>query len=161
MYKINIVCVGKLKEKFFIDAQQEYQKRLNRFCSLNIVELNENMLNEEPNESQIEKSLDIEFVKIEPHLKGFVWVCDSLGKQLNSVEFSKELNQKLDESGVVTFVVGSSYGLSKKIKDKYDKISFSKLTFPHHLMRVFLLEQIYRSFCIKNKITYHKWFFCF
>lgn len=156
MYKVNIVCVGKLKENFFIDAQNEYKKRLSRFCNLNIVELTENSIDDNASEFAIEKSLDEEYLKIEPYLKGFVCVCDSKGKQLTSVEFSKALIKRLDENGVVTFVIGSSYGLSKKIKEKFSCVSFSLLTFPHHLMRVFLLEQIYRSFCIQNNITYHK-----
>lgn len=156
MYKVNIVCVGKLKENFFIDAQNEYKKRLSRFCNLSIVELTENSIDDNASEFAIEKSLDEEYLKIEPHLKGFVYVCDSKGKQLTSVEFSKALTKRLDENGVVTFVIGSSYGLSKKIKEKFSCVSFSLLTFPHHLMRVFLLEQIYRSFCIQNNITYHK-----
>ena len=156
MYKINIVCVGKLKEQFYIEAQNEYLKRLKKFCEINITEITENVLGENPSVLSIEKSLEVEFSKIEPHLKGFVWVLDCLGKTYSSVEFSNKLIKNLDDNGTITFVVGSSYGLSKKIKQKFQTISFSTLTFPHHLMRVFLLEQIYRGFCIKNNITYHK-----
>ena len=156
MYKINIVCVGKLKEIFFVDAQNEYVKRLNRFCELNILEIGEKALVDNASDKQIEKSLDQEYLKIEPHLKGFVWVCDSLGTSFTSEQFSLKLIKNLDENGIITFVIGGSNGLSRKIKEKYEKISFSKLTFPHHLMRIFLLEQVYRGFCIKNNITYHK-----
>ena len=156
MYKVNVVCVGKLKESFYFLAQEEYKKRISKFCELNIVELSENALDEKASESAIEKSLEKEAIKIEPHLKGFVWVCDSFGRQYDSVEFSKKLISNLDEKGTVTFVIGSSYGLSKKFKERYEKISFSKLTFPHHLIRVFLLEQVFRAFTIKNNITYHK-----
>ena len=156
MYKINIVCVGKLKENFFVNAQNEYVKRLNRFCELNILEIGEKALVDNASDKQIEKSLDQEYLKIEPHLKGFVWVCDSLGTSFTSEQFSLKLIKNLDENGIITFVIGGSNGLSRKIKEKYEKISFSKLTFPHHLMRIFLLEQVYRGFCIKNNITYHK-----
>lgn len=156
MYKINIVCVGKLKESFYSLAQEEYRKRIGKFCELNIIELTENALDDKASLNAIEKSLEKEALKIEEYLKGFVWVCDSNGLQLDSVQFSNKLIKNLDENGVLTFVIGSSYGLSKKLKEKFEKISFSKLTFPHHLIRIFLLEQIFRAFTIKNNITYHK-----
>lgn len=156
MYKVNIVCVGKLKEKFFIDAQNEYTKRLKRFCDLNIIEITENALEDNASEKLIEKSLDQECLKIIPHLKGCVLVLDSLGASFNSKQFSLNLIKNLNENGLITFVIGGSYGLSEKLKNKYNRISFSKLTFPHHLMRIFLLEQVYRGFCINSNITYHK-----
>ncbi len=156
MYKINIICVGSLKEKHFISAQNEYIKRLSRFCSINIVELQEQPLPQNPTQNEIKIALDKEYLQILPLLKGKVLVCDFRGKQFSSEEFSKDLIKYFDTSNIVTFVIGSSYGLSQKIKENNTLISFSKMTFPHHLMRIFLEEQIYRAFCINNNIAYHK-----
>ena len=108
-----------------------------------------------PSKAQIEKALDTEYQKILPHLKGNVVVCDLNGKQFTSEAVSDFVFKNFDTADTLTFVIGSSYGLSNKIKNN-KLISFSLLTFPHHLMRVFVLEQIYRAFCIKNNITYHK-----
>lgn len=155
MYKINIVCVGKLKEAFYDASVNEYKKRLQKFCELNIIELNEEQLPSNPSKAQIEKALDLEYQKILPNLKGNVVVCDLNGKQFTSEGFSDFVFKNFDTADTLTFVIGSSYGLSNKIKSN-KLVSFSLLTFPHHLMRVFVLEQIYRAFCIKNNITYHK-----
>lgn len=156
MYKINIVCVGKLKEEFFLQAQNEYLKRLQKFCEVKIVELQENFLPQNPSENQIINALDKEYEQIKPYLKGAILVCDLKGKQFDSVNFSKEIFENFNNFDQITFVIGSSYGLSKKIKENNKLVCFSNFTFPHHLMRVILLEQIYRAFCIKNNITYHK-----
>ena len=156
MYKVNIVCVGKLKEKHFLSAQDEYLKRLSRFCDIKVVELNECLLPQNPSPAQIENALDKEYLQIQPNLKGKVFVCDSRGTQYDSVAFSEILIKSFENYDTATFVIGSSYGLSEKIKKGNSLISFSKMTFPHHLMRVFLEEQIYRAFGIKNNITYHK-----
>ena len=156
MYKINIVCVGKLKEKFYLEAQNEYLKRLQRFCEISITEIPEVLLPNNPNQNDITKALDKEYNSILPNLKGFIYVCDPRGKQLDSVEFSNKIIKEFNSFDTITFVIGSSYGLSEKIKGNNNLISFSKMTFPHHLMRVILFEQLYRAFCIKNNITYHK-----
>lgn len=156
VYKINIVCVGKLKEKFFISAQEEYLKRLSRFCEIKVTELNEFLLPQDPSQTQIENALDKEYNQMQQYLKGKVFVCDSRGSQYISEDFSSLIFKSFENFDTITFVIGSSYGLSKKIKEGNSLISFSKMTFPHHLMRVFLQEQIYRAFCIKNNITYHK-----
>ena len=155
MYKINVVCVGKLKETYFEQAIKEYQKRLQKFFEFKVVELSEEALPSNPSRAQIEKALDVEYQKILPNLKGNIVVCDPKGKQYTSEAFSDFIFKNFDSSDTITFVIGSSYGLSQKIKSN-KLISFSLLTFPHHLMRVFVLEQIYRAFCIKNNITYHK-----
>lgn len=155
MYKINIVCTGTLKEKHFLSAQNEYLKRLSRFCSISIIELQEYLLPQNPNATEITNALDKEYQQMLPYLKGKIFVCDLNGEQLTSEEFSKKLIKSFDTNTIVTFVIGSSYGLSSKIKNN-TLISFSKLTFPHHLMRIFLEEQIYRAFCINNNISYHK-----
>lgn len=156
MYKVNIICVGKLKEKFFLSAQEEYLKRLKRFCDFKVTELNEFLLPQDPSQAQISNALDKEYLQIEPLLKGKVFVCDSRGSQYDSVSFSSTIFKAFENFDTITFVIGSSYGLSEKIKKDNSLISFSKMTFPHHLMRVFLEEQVYRAFCIKNNITYHK-----
>ena len=156
MYKINVVCVGKLKEKYFFEAQNEYLKRLKKFCKLEIIELEESYLPQNPSKNEVILALDKEYEKLTPYLKGQVVVCDLKGKTYDSVQFSKELLKTFDVVDTLTFVIGSSYGLSEKIKKNNKMISFSMMTFPHHLMRVFLLEQIYRAFCIANNITYHK-----
>lgn len=156
MYKINIVCVGKLKEKYFLSAQEEYLKRLQKFCTFKVIELNECLLPQYPSQTNINLALDKEYEQIKPYLKGKIFVCDSRGEQYDSVQFSDKLIKAFDASDTVTFVIGSSYGLSEEIKKNNSLISFSKMTFPHHMMRVFLEEQIYRAFCIKNNITYHK-----
>lgn len=155
MYKLNIVCVGSLKENYLLSAQNEYVKRLSRFCTLTINELTEQPLPQNPTENEIKNALDKEYNQILPLLKGKVLVCDPNGKQYTSEEFSKFLIKNFDTTNQVTFVIGSSYGLSNKIKTN-TLISFSKLTFPHHLMRIFLEEQIYRAFCINNNVAYHK-----
>lgn len=156
MYKINIVCVGKLKEKYFLSAQEEYIKRLQKFCSFKVVELNECLLPQSPSQVNIDNALLKEYEQIKPFLKGKIFVCDSRGEQYDSVQFSNVLIKSFDNNNAVTFVIGSSYGLCEEIKKQNSLISFSKMTFPHHMMRVFLEEQIYRAFCIKNNITYHK-----
>ena len=155
MYKINIVCVGKLKEKYLFDAQNEYSKRLKKFCKLDLIELDDTPLPQNPSKNEVNLALDREYEKILSNLKGQVFVCDPSGKALDSVAFSKEMIKAYDTADTITFVIGSSYGLSQKIKTN-KMISFSMMTFPHHLMRIFLLEQIYRGFCIANNITYHK-----
>ena len=155
MYKINVVCVGKLKEKYLFDAQNEYLKRLRKFCKLDIVELDEVYLPQNPSKNEVNLALDKEYEKLTQYLKGQIFVCDAKGMAYDSVAFSKEIFKTFDNVDTVTFVIGSSYGLSEKIK-KNKMVSFSAMTFPHHLMRIFLLEQIYRAFCIANNITYHK-----
>ncbi len=155
MYKINIVCVGSLKEKYFISAQSEYLKRLSRFCEINLVELPEFKLPASPTLSQIEQALDKEYEQILLYLKGKVIILAVEGKMLDSNEFERELFKNFNTCGVITFVIGSSYGISSKLKNNY-LISLSKMTFPHHLARIMLEEQIYRAFTIHNNITYHK-----
>ena len=156
MHKINIVCFGSLKEKFYKDAQDEYLKRLKKFCQINLIELQEHKLSQNPSRQEIEKSLDNEYAQILPFLKGKVIVLAVEGKQESSEDFCKQMFNFLDNFSIITFVIGSSYGLSQKIKKDNYLISFSLMTLPHHLIRIMLEEQIYRAFTIKNNITYHK-----
>lgn len=156
MYKINIVCVGNLKEKFYYASQSEYLKRLSKFCEINVFEVDENKLPQNPSISQIEMSLDKEYKVLLPYLKGKVIVCAIEGKEYTSEDFAKQIFKLFDECDTLTFVIGSSYGLCKKIKENNMLVSFSKMTFPHHLMRILLEEQIYRAFTIRNGNSYHK-----
>lgn len=156
MFKLNIVCTGTLKEKYFISAQEEYLKRLQKFCEVKIVEFAEEKLPQNPSASEIEKALDKEYEKYLPVLKGKVIVCAVEGKEYSSEDFSQLLKKQLDEAGVVTFLIGSSHGLSNKAKTGATLVSFSKMTLPHHLARIVLEEQVYRAFSILNGSSYHK-----
>lgn len=156
MIKINLICVGTIKEKFFTDAIKEYEKRLSSFCKFSILELKEiNYFN--PIQSEIEKIKNDEGKKILSKLGKFNVLLDLNGKELTSEELSDFILKKQNDTSEITFIIGGSYGVSEEVKQKVDfKLSFSKLTFPHQLMRVIFLEQIYRSFTIINNKGYHK-----
>ena len=152
MIKVNILCVGNLKDKFFIEACGEYLKRLSRFCVCNVKELKEHT-----DINNLEQIKMLEGNEIIKNLKGFVILLDVNGKKYSSEEFAGQINKISLTNGEITFVVGGSYGVSENVKNKADlKISFSNMTFPHRLFRVMLLEQIYRAFAILNNINYHK-----
>lgn len=156
--KINIVAIGKIKENYLKDALAEYAKRLSKFCNLNIIELSESIAKVE-NEVNIIKVKDEEGKKILAKLNNeYVIVLDIEGKELSTIEFCSKIKElKLNGISEITFVIGSSYGLSDEVKNRADlRLSFSKLTFPHQLFRVMLLEQIYRIFKIENNEPYHK-----
>ena len=157
MIKINIVTVGNLKEKYLIECVKEYEKRIGRFCNLNIIEIEEEKLPKNFSEADISKCLVRESIKIEKYLNGFVVVLDIKGKSLSSTEFASKIEEISLNFNAITFVIGSSYGISENIKDRSNmSLSFSKMTFPHQLFRVMLLEQVYRAFTINNNILYHK-----
>lgn len=152
MLKINLVCVGNLKDKFFVDACGEYSKRLSRFCDLKIVELKEYT-----NLNSTQQIKDVEGQEILNHLKGYVVLCDVKGTLISSENLAEKFETISSAYSEITFVVGGSYGVSEAVKQKAnEKISMSKMTFPHRLFRVMLLEQIYRAFTINNNIAYHK-----
>lgn len=157
--KITILCVGKIKEKFYVDAIAEYSKRLSRYCDLTITEVMDEKTKEQASDNEIEIVKVKEGEKLEKHIKDGYVICLAIeGKQMDSVELSDKIKQ-LGVSGQshIYFIIGGSLGLSKKILDRADyKLSFSKMTFPHQLMRVILLEQIYRSYRIMNNEPYHK-----
>ncbi len=160
MQKITILCVGKLKEKFYLDATVEYAKRLSRYCKLDILELPESRLPEEPSPAQIQQALDAEAAAITAKLpKGGTLVALCIeGTPCSSEEMSRKM-QQLAVSGKtqLTFLIGGSVGLSESLKRRADwKLSMSPMTFPHHLARVMLLEQIYRAFQIRQGTKYHK-----
>lgn len=152
MLKINLICVGNLKDKFFIDSANEYIKRLSRFCCLKVIELKEFT-----KEDSIDKTKDLEGEQILKEVKGHFILLDVLGKQHSSTEFANLIQSIEQTSSEISFVIGGSYGVSDKVKQKANQsISLSKMTFPHRLFRVMLLEQIYRAFTINNNISYHK-----
>lgn len=156
--KVNIIAVGTIKEKYLKEAIVEYRKRLSKFFSLNIIEIDETVAKIE-NESNIRKTIEDEARKISDKLKNeYVVALDIDGKEYSTIELSNEIkNVMIKGHSEISFVIGGSYGLSETIKKRADlRISFSKLTFPHQLFRVILMEQIYRVFKIINNEPYHK-----
>lgn len=160
MMNIQIVCVGKLKEKFYLDAAAEYVKRLGAYCKLQITELPEERLPKDPSDAQVEGALAKEaeaiFAKIPPR-SSLIALC--VEGRLQSSEDLARLMSTWSGRGEkqLTFVIGGSYGLHQSVKDRaWAKLSMSPMTFPHHLARVMLLEQIYRGFKILEGSTYHK-----
>ena len=159
MISINIICVGKLKEKYLKDAIDEYSKRLSKYCNLNIIEIADEKLPGKVNDSIAKDIKQKECVKIVNAIKkdSYVMALDLRGKQFTSEEFSK----KIDDVPVrgfsnITFIIGGTLGLTEEVLNVSNEfISFSKMTFPHQLIRVFLLEQIFRAFKISNNETYH------
>ena len=155
---INLIVIGKLKEDYLRNACAEYIKRLGRYCTFSLHELNECRLSDNPSEKEIASAVKKEGEQIRRYAKGFIVPMCIEGKQLTS----QELSEKIMDTGVggestVTFIIGSSYGLDPEIKAMGSlKLSMSKMTFPHQLARVMLLEQIYRSFQIAEGGKYHK-----
>ena len=157
MVKINIVAVGRIKEKYFLEALKEYQKRLARFCEFSIIEVAEENYVKTDDEI-IERIKLKEEENVLPKLKGYIFATAIEGKKYSSNAFAKRLKNLIDEGkGVITFVIGGSYGMTDKIKKSANElISFSDMTFPHTFFRVMLTEQIYRAFCINAGTPYHK-----
>ena len=157
MVKINIVAVGKVKEKYFADGINEYAKRISKFAQFSIIEVQEENFSK-VDDGIIEIIKERECQRIFPHLKGIVIALAIEGKKYDSTAFAKAIQKFTDQSGgTITFVIGGSYGLSDKIKDKAKElISFSDMTFPHTMFRLMLTEQIYRAFSIVAGSAYHK-----
>lgn len=159
MVNINIICVGKLKEKYLKDAIDEYSKRLSKYCSLNIVEIADEKLPGKVNDSIAKDIKEKECAKILAAIKkdSYVMPLDLRGKQFTSEEFSKKLEDiPVRGFSSITFIIGGTLGLTEEVLSRANEfISFSKMTFPHQLIRVFLLEQIFRAFKISNNETYH------
>jgi len=157
---INIIAVGKLKEKYLQDGIDEYIKRLSKFAKVNIIEIQDEKAKENLSFKEMEKIKQIEGNKILSHIKPKDYIISLAldGKTLDSVEFSETLSKIMTEGySSITFIIGASLGLSQDVLNKSDlKLSFSKFTFPHQLMRLILIEQIYRAFKIMNNETYHK-----
>lgn len=156
--KIKIICVGKIKEISLTKLINEYLKRLSKFINVEIIELKEVNL-KSLSEKDISSSLKIEGENILNHIKKDDYVISLCieGKMFDSLELSNSIDELKRSSKDIVFIIGSSYGLSGEVKRRSNlKLSFSKMTFPHQLMRLILLEQIYRSFKIINNETYHK-----
>lgn len=144
--------MGGLKEKFFIDAFNEYSKRLSRFVNLKVIELPQCKIDEK------NATLKFEEQKIIESCEGYVVLLDIKGEQLSSEALASTI-KKLEVNGqsTISFIIGGSFGVSDEVKKKANmRLSFSSLTFPHQLFRVMLLEQIYRAFTIMNNMPYHK-----
>lgn len=159
MLYVNVVCVGKVKEKFFRDAIDEYSKRLSKYCKLEITELPDEKIPDKLNESVINEVKQKECNNIISHLKkdSYVIALDLKGKEFSSEDFSKKLDSISMQNSKITFIIGGSLGLTDKLLSLCnEKICFSKMTFPHQLIRIFLIEQIYRAFKISSGESYHK-----
>ena len=159
MLNIEILCVGKIKENYLKSAIDEYSKRLSRYCKLSIVELPDEKIPEKLNDNIINIIKTKESANIKKHIKkdSYIICLDLNGKEFSSIEFSKNLESLSLRTSHITFIIGGSLGLSTDLlKQANQKICFSKMTFPHQLIRVFLLEQIFRGFKISNGETYHK-----
>lgn len=158
--KIKIVTVGKLKEKYLKDGIAEYSKRLSRFANLEMIELADEKTPDRASDSENQKILELEGTRILSKIgdRDFVIVLAIEGKTLSSEEFSKQLEQApINGFSTLTFIIGGSLGLSPQVKKRANlSISFGRLTLPHQLMRLVLVEQIYRSFTIQQGSPYHK-----
>ena len=159
MLNIHVICVGKLKETYLKSAIDEYSKRLSRYCKLVILELPDEKIPDKLNDNLAFEIKSKECAAILHHIKkdSYVIALDLKGKQLSSEEFSSEIENISMTSSTITFIIGGSLGLTDKLLDRcHQKVCFSKMTFPHQLIRVFLLEQIFRGFKIANGETYHR-----
>ena len=160
MQKITVLCVGKLKERFYQEAAAEYVKRLGRHCKLDVVELPESRLPEDPSPGEIQRALAAEAAAIREKLPrgGAVIALCIEGKPCSS----EELSRRMADFGVqgktqITFLIGGSVGLSEDVKKLADwRLSMSPMTFPHHMARIMLLEQLYRAYQITAGTKYHK-----
>lgn len=159
MLSINIICVGKLKEQYLKDAVSEYSKRLSKYCKINFIELQDEKLPDKINDSIINEIKQKEAIKIINSIKkdSFVLSLDLKGKEYTSENFSKKIEDiTVRGFSSITFIIGGTLGLTEDVLQKSNElICFSKMTFPHQLIRVFLLEQLFRAFKISNNETYH------
>lgn len=150
---IKIICLGKIKEKFYIDAINEYKKRLSKYTKIEIIELKD----EKDNDIKLALKKEKELIKNHLKEKDNIVILDKNGLEYSSQEFSDFINKETTYNNNITFIIGSSNGLDQEINNlTHKKVSFSKLTFPHQLFRIILLEQVYRSYKIINNESYHK-----
>lgn len=160
MMNIKIICIGKLKESYWVDAMKEYSKRLSKYCVLTIDELKEDRLPENASKAEELAVKDAEGKSILKQIKkeAYVIALEILGKELTSEALAEKVNLLgIEGKSDVVFIIGGSLGLSEEVLKRADfRLSFSKMTFPHQMMRVILLEQIYRSFKIIKNEAYHK-----
>lgn len=160
MFDITLIAMGKLKEKFYLSAAQEYSKRLSGYCRFQILELPEHRLPENPSEAEITVGLEKEADLICSKIPKGAWFCilTPEGKLLSSEALAKTMQDvKLSGKSCACFLIGSSFGISQRIKNMADfKLSMSPMTFPHHLARIMVLEQLYRAESIQVGSKYHK-----
>lgn len=159
MLSINIICVGKIKEDYLKDAISEYSKRLSKYCNLAFTELSDEKLPNKINTSIIAEIKQKECTRIIEHIKkdSYIICLDLKGKELSSEDFSKKIDDiTLNFNSTITFIIGGTLGLTNDVLAlANEKLCFSKMTFPHQLIRVFLLEQLFRAFKISKNETYH------
>ena len=160
MFDITLIVMGKLKEKFYLSAAAEYEKRLKGYCNFKIVELPEYRLPENPSAAEIQAGLEKESELIFQKIPKGAWFCvlTPEGKIISSEELAAKMKDvKLSGKSSACFLIGSSFGMAPCVKEKADfKLSMSKMTFPHHLARIMVLEQIYRAEAIQAGSKYHK-----
>ena len=160
MLGVKLICVGKMRERFYVDAFEEYRKRLGAYCRLDCLEIAEQRLGDNPSAAEIAAALEKEGAEIRKAISADAFVVSLCveGKEMSSEAFSALFTER-ENSGKpkICFLIGGSYGMSETVKAKADlKLSMSKMTFPHHLARVMLIEQIYRAFKIAEGSRYHK-----
>lgn len=160
MFDLTLITLGKLKEKFYISAAAEYSKRLSAYCAFHLIELPEVRIPEDPSPAEISAGLEKEAETIFAKIPKGAWVCvlTPEGKLLSSEALADKMKEvKLSGKSSACFIIGSSFGMSPRVKAKADlKLSMSPMTFPHHLARVMVLEQLYRSEAIQAGSRYHK-----
>lgn len=160
MFDITLIAMGKLKEKFYISAAEEYRKRLKGYCNFQIVELPEYRLPEDPSPAEIAAGLEKEADLILGKIPKNAWFCvfTPEGKTLSSEDFAEKLKEvKQNGKSNACFLIGSSFGMAPRVKNRADfKLSMGPMTFPHHLARIMVLEQIYRAESIQAGSKYHK-----
>ena len=160
MFSVTLIAMGKLKEKFYLSAAAEYEKRLKGYCEFQLLELPEVRLPENPSPAEISAGLEKEADTIFAKIPKGAWVCvlTPEGKLLSSEALAEKLKEvKLSGKSSACFIIGSSFGMSPRVKAKADfKLSMSPMTFPHHLARIMVLEQLYRSEAIQAGSKYHK-----
>lgn len=159
MLHIDIICIGKIKEQYLKDAILEYSKRLSKYCLLNIVELLDEQVPNHLSDKLTQSIKQVECNRIASHIKkdSYVICLDLNGKQYSSEEFSQKIENISLNNSTITFIIGGTLGMSKELLSQANElVCFSKMTFPHQLIRVFLLEQLFRAFKISNGETYHR-----
>ena len=160
MFSVQLICMGKLKEKFYLSAAAEYEKRMKGYCQFQLLELPEVRLPDDPSPAQIAAGLEKEADMILSKIPKGAWFCTLTpeGKLLSSETLADKLTEvKVSGKSCACFLIGSSFGIAPRVKDKADfKLSMSPMTFPHHLARVMVLEQLYRAEAIQAGSKYHK-----
>ena len=160
MFDITLICMGKLKEKFYLSAAAEYEKRMKAYCSFKLIELPEHRLPEDPSPAEIQAGLEKEAELILSKIPKGAWFCvlTPEGKIISSEDLADKLKDvKNSGKSSACFLIGSSFGMADRIKQKADfRLSMSKMTFPHHLARIMVLEQLYRAEAIQAGSKYHK-----